>query len=153
MSLISTNYLVIGSGIAGLTFAVKVAERFLDKNIVIVTKGDEDESNTKYAQGGIAVVLDTEEDSFQKHIKDTLIAGDSLCDEKVVEMVIKEGPQRLKELIAWEANFDLNSEGGFDLGKVSPKCETNCERFSAKVRNIRRHGPCMTLIGDFYRHG
>ncbi len=117
MRMISTNYLVIGSGVAGLTFAVKAAEKFLDKNIVIVTKGDEDESNTKYAQGGIAVVLDTEEDSFQKHIKDTLIAGDGLCDEKVVEMVIKEGPQRLRELIAWEANFDLNSEGGFDLGK------------------------------------
>ena len=112
-----TDYLVIGSGVAGLTFAVKMAEKFEDKNIVIVTKGDEDESNTKYAQGGIAVVQDLEEDSFQKHIQDTLIAGDGLCNEQVVEMVVKEGPRRLKELIAWETNFDLDSEGDFDLGK------------------------------------
>lgn len=115
--MISTNYLVIGSGIAGLTFAVKVAEKFSNKRVAIVTKGDEDESNTKYAQGGIAVVLDSEEDSFQKHIQDTLIAGDGLCDKAIVEMVIKEGPQRLKELVDWEANFDLNSDGNFDLGK------------------------------------
>jgi len=112
-----TDYLVIGSGVAGLTFAIKMAEKFEDRNLIIVTKGDEDESNTKYAQGGIAVVLDLEEDSFQKHIQDTLISGDGLCNEQVVEMVVKEGPQRLKELIAWEANFDLDPEGDFDLGK------------------------------------
>lgn len=115
--MIITNYLVIGSGVAGLTFAVKIAEKFSDRNIVIVTKGDEDESNTKYAQGGVAVVLDSEEDSFQKHIQDTLIAGDGLCDKSVVEMVIKEGPQRFKELLVWGANFDLDPEGNFDLGK------------------------------------
>lgn len=115
--MVKTNYLVIGSGVAGLTFAVKMAEKHPERNIIIVTKGDEDESNTKYAQGGIAVVLDMEEDSFQKHIQDTLVAGDGLCDKDVVEMVVKEGPKRLKELIAWEANFDLNSEGDFDLGK------------------------------------
>ena len=115
--MLSTNYLVIGSGVAGLTFAVKMAEKHPDRNVIIVTKGDEDESNTKYAQGGIAVVLDLEEDSFQKHIQDTLVAGDGLCDGDVVEMVVKEGPQRLKELIAWEANFDLTAEGEFDLGK------------------------------------
>ena len=115
--MISANCLVIGSGVAGLTFAVKMAEKHLDKKVVIVTKGDEDESNTKYAQGGIAVVLDLEEDSFKKHIQDTLIAGDGLCERNVVEMVVQEGPERLRELIAWETNFDLNPEGDFDLGK------------------------------------
>ncbi|GGX17820.1 L-aspartate oxidase [Aquimarina muelleri] len=112
-----TNYLVIGSGVAGLTFAVKIAEQFKNKTITIVTKANEDESNTKYAQGGVAVVLDAKEDSFQKHINDTLLAGDGLCNEAVVEMVIKEGPKRLKELIDWGANFDSNAQGKLDLGK------------------------------------
>jgi len=115
--MIETNHLVIGSGVAGLTFAVKIAEKFPNRNITIVTKGDEDESNTKYAQGGVAVVLDEAEDSFQKHIKDTLVAGDGLCDKKIVEIVIKEGPKRLQELINWGANFDLDAAGNFDLGK------------------------------------
>ena len=66
--MLETNYLVIGSGIAGLTFAVKIAEKFPKRTVVIVTKDSEDESNTKYAQGGVAVVLNTEEDSFKKHI-------------------------------------------------------------------------------------
>lgn len=115
--MIKTNYLVIGSGVAGLTFAVKIAEKFSDRNVIIVTKGEEDESNTKYAQGGVAVVLDSEEDSFLKHIQDTLKAGDGLCDKSVVEMVVKEGPKRFKELIDWGANFDLDTKGNFDLGK------------------------------------
>ena len=115
--MVTSNYLVIGSGVAGLTFAVKIAQKFPNKNITIVTKGNEEESNTKYAQGGIAVVLNEEEDSFDKHIQDTLIAGDGLCDPEVVDMVVKEGPKRVHELIEWETNFDLNSEGTFDLGK------------------------------------
>lgn len=112
-----TNYLVIGSGVAGLTFAIKMAEQFPDRNVVIVTKSNEDESNTKYAQGGVAIVLDKEKDSFKKHIKDTLIAGDGLCDENVVEIVVTEGPDRLKELLLWGTNFDVNESGNFDLGK------------------------------------
>ncbi|WP_370478872.1 L-aspartate oxidase [Tamlana flava] len=113
----TADYLVIGSGIAGLTFSVKIAEKFPERNIVIVTKASEDESNTKYAQGGVAIVLNKEEDSFKKHIEDTLIAGDGLCDKEVVEMVVKEGPQRLEELLLWGANFDVNDAGKFDLGK------------------------------------
>src|SRR5690554_1986783 len=82
-----TQLLIIGSGVAGLTLAVKYAEAFPKKKVTIVTKGNEDESNTKYAQGGVAVVLDDKVDSFQKHIEDTLIAGDGLCDKAVVDMV------------------------------------------------------------------
>ena len=115
--MIKTNYLVIGSGVAGLSYAIKIAEKFPERSVVIVTKGEEDESNTKYAQGGVAIVLDEEEDSFQKHIQDTLIAGDGLCDKSVVEMVIKEGPKRFKELVVWGANFDLDTEGNYDLGR------------------------------------
>jgi L-aspartate oxidase len=115
--MIQTNYLIIGSGVAGLTFAVKIAERFPDKKVTIVTKANENESNTRYAQGGIAIVTDKIEDSYEKHIQDTLICGDGLCDESVVEMVITEGPKRLKELIEWGAKFDKNTEGTLDLGK------------------------------------
>jgi len=115
--MIQTNYLIIGSGVAGLTFAVKIAERFPDKKITIVTKANENESNTRYAQGGIAIVTDKAEDSYEKHIQDTLICGDGLCDKSVVEMVITEGPKRLKELIEWGAKFDKNTEGTLDLGK------------------------------------
>lgn len=112
-----SNFLVIGSGIAGLTFAIKTAEQFPDKSVTIVTKADKEESNTKYAQGGVAVVWDLKEDSFQKHIQDTLTAGDGLCDPEIVEMVIKQGPGRLKELIRWGADFDSDDSGKLSLGK------------------------------------
>ncbi len=115
--MIITNYLIIGSGVAGLTFAIKIADRFPDKKVTIVTKSNADESNTKYAQGGIAIVTDESQDSYQKHIEDTLICGDGLCDVEVVEMVVTEGPKRLKELIEWGAKFDTTVKGNFDLGK------------------------------------
>jgi L-aspartate oxidase len=111
-----TDFLVIGSGIAGLTFALKTAQRFPDKKVMVITKADQDETNTKYAQGGIAVVNDAA-DSFEKHIEDTLIAGDGLCNENVVEIVIKEGPDRVNELIDWGARFDKEDDGDFKRGK------------------------------------
>ena len=82
----NVDFLVVGSGIAGLSFALKAAQY---GKVLIVTKASEDESNTKYAQGGVAVVVDKEEDSFDKHIEDTLIAGDGLCDQEIVELVVK----------------------------------------------------------------
>ena len=115
--MIKTNYLIIGSGVAGLTFAIKIAEQFPEKEVTIITKSNAGESNTKYAQGGIAIVTDKIEDSYQKHIEDTLICGDGLCNEEVVKMVVTEGPKRLKELIEWGAKFDKNGKGTLDLGK------------------------------------
>lgn len=112
-----TDFLVVGSGIAGLTYALKVAEQCPDKTVTIITKTREDETNTKYAQGGVAVVNDLENDSFEKHIEDTLIAGDGLCNEKIVEIVVKEGPDRVNELIAWGANFDKEKDGDLSRGK------------------------------------
>lgn len=111
------DFLVIGSGIAGLSFALKVADKYPNKKILILTKANEDESNTKYAQGGIAVVTDFETDNFEKHIEDTHIAGDGLCDKKVVDFVIKEGRQRVDELINWGTRFDKDKEGEYKLGK------------------------------------
>lgn len=113
----TTNFLIIGSGAAGLTLAVKLAEAFPKKKITVVTKSHQAESNTKYAQGGVAAVFDLTEDSFQKHIEDTLIAGDGLCDKEIVAMVVKDGPIRLRELMEWGANFDIKQDGGLKLGR------------------------------------
>src|ERR1035437_4610415 len=115
--MLKTDFLIIGSGIAGLTFAVKTARRFPGKTITILTKANTDETNTKYAQGGIAVVNDLEHDSYEKHIEDTLVAGDGLCNEKVVEIVVKEGPLRVNEIIEWGTKFDKDKEGDFMRGK------------------------------------
>jgi L-aspartate oxidase len=112
-----TDFLVIGSGIAGLTYALKVAEACPDKTITILTKTQSDETNTKYAQGGIAGVMDFDHDSFQKHIDDTLIAGDGLCNKHVVEIVVKEGVERIEEIIRWGARFDKGNDGDYKLGK------------------------------------
>ncbi|MGO8992607.1 MAG: L-aspartate oxidase [Polyangiaceae bacterium] len=94
--------LVLGSGIAGLSFALEAAA---DGDVVLVTKRSRDESNTKYAQGGIAAVL-AEGDSFDAHIKDTLVAGAGLCHERVVELCVKEAPERIAMLQSIGARFD-----------------------------------------------
>ena len=112
-----TDFLVIGTGIAGLTYALKVAQQFPNKKVLVMTKAAADETNTKYAQGGIAVVNDLEKDSFEKHIEDTLIAGDGLCNKEVVEIVVKEGPDRVREIIEWGARFDKEKDGDYKLGK------------------------------------
>lgn len=108
-----TDFLVIGSGIAGLSFALKASKH---GKVCIVTKSNEDESNTKYAQGGVAVVID-KHDSYDKHIEDTLIAGDGLCSREIVELVVKEGPDRIHEIVNYGTNFDKDNSGNFHLAK------------------------------------
>ncbi len=107
------DFLVIGSGIAGLSFALKVADY---GKVCIITKSKAEEGSTKYAQGGIAAVMYTP-DTYEKHIKDTMIAGDELSDEKIVRITITESTDRVKELIEWGANFDKNAAGMYDLAK------------------------------------
>lgn len=109
-SSINTDVLIIGSGIAGLFAALKISE-FAD--VVLVTKKDKNESNTNYAQGGIASVI-SKNDSFEKHIHDTLIAGAGLCNEKMVRIMVEEGPERIKDLIEIGTNFS-KKEGRLDL--------------------------------------
>lgn len=153
-----TDFLVIGSGIAGLTYALKVAQHCPDKQITIITKASPDETNTKYAQGGVAVVNDAENDSFEKHIEDTLIAGDGLCNRKVVEIVVKEGPARISEIIEWGARFDKDPEGDYKLGKEGGHSEfrilhhkdvTGKEMERALLEAIRR-SPNITLLNDLF---
>ncbi len=106
---IETDFLVIGSGIAGLAFALKAAA---SGKVTIVTKKDDYESNTNYAQGGIASVLDPR-DSFEGHIEDTLEAGAGLCDRESVEILVREGPNAIRELIEWGTDFTfVENDGG-----------------------------------------
>jgi len=107
------DFLVIGSGLAGLSFALKVSRH---GKVCIVSKTDLEETNTKYAQGGIAAVT-YEPDNYSKHIEDTLIAGDGLCDPDVVEMVVREAPEQIRQLINWGTKFDKGSDGKYDLAK------------------------------------
>ena len=109
------DILVIGTGISGLTFAIKVAEENPKLSLTLISKMDINEGNTKYAQGGIAVVQNLKKDSIEKHIQDTLDAGDGACDSEVVKFVVEEANERLDELIQWGAAFDKKKEQ-FDLG-------------------------------------
>src|SRR5947207_10282584 len=107
-----TDVLVIGGGVAGLRAAIAAAEGGVD--VLILTKDTIAESNTWYAQGGIAAVLQPL-DSHESHVKDTEVAGAGLCDHEAVEIVITEGPQRVLELLSWGAHFDKQVGNPYDL--------------------------------------
>lgn len=105
------DYLIIGSGLAGLSFALKVADH---GNVILLSKTSLTETNTAWAQGGIAAVM-SEEDSFESHIADTLKAGAGLCHEPVVRAVVESAPDRIKDLINWGVQFSVSDEKG---GKI-----------------------------------
>ena len=111
------DFIVIGSGIAGLSFAKKAAEQ---GSVAIITKGAPSDSNTSFAQGGVACVTSAE-DTFDLHVKDTLEAGAGLCNEAIVRIIVTEGPERIRELIDMGVQFDeRNAENGereLDLGR------------------------------------
>lgn len=111
-----TDVLVVGSGIAGLSFAIKLAGERKDISISVLSKTDTAVSNTAHAQGGMAVVLDMDKDSFEQHFEDTMKAGKGLNNREVVRMVVSQAPDRLAELLEWGTSFDSNSLGKFELG-------------------------------------
>lgn len=141
----TTDILVIGSGISGLTYAIKIAEHHPEIKMVLIAKDELMETNTRYAQGGIAVVSNFKKDSFEKHVEDTLIAGDGRCDKNVVEFVIEEGHERLKELQHWGAQFDtkkkklhLTKEGGHSEKRiVHYKDQTGLQIQQALIKKIK----------------
>jgi L-aspartate oxidase len=148
------DFLVIGSGIAGLTYALKVAKH---GTVCIVTKAKLDNTATSYAQGGIAAVMYTP-DSYEKHIQDTLISGDGLCDERIVRITIEESTDRIKELIRWGAKFDRTKSGKFDLAKegghseyrvLHHKDSTGKEIEGTLVEQVRKH-PKIEVIEDTF---
>lgn len=138
---IKTDFLIIGSGIAGLSYALKVSEI---GSVAIITKKKDSESNTNYAQGGIAAVLSTT-DSFELHIQDTLKAGDGLSDPQVVKRVIEAGPGAIEELIQIGVRFtrkkdslDLGREGGHSQNRVAHAADlTGKEIESALIRAVK----------------
>lgn len=108
------DFLVIGSGIAGMSYALKVANA---GKVAIICKSSLQEANTDLAQGGVASVTNLKVDNFDKHIHDTMVAGDWLSNPAAVEKVVTEGPKQIKQLIEWGVNFDKNENGEFDLHK------------------------------------
>ena len=112
---LQTDFVVIGSGVAGLSYALELAELQPDKDIWVYTKTKDRESNTRYAQGGIAAVLDHNQDSVDLHVADTLKAGGGLCDPAAVELVVKESTASIRKMIMMGTDFDKKSSGELDL--------------------------------------
>lgn len=148
------DFLVIGSGIAGLSYALKVADY---GKVIIVTKSKAEETATKYAQGGIAAVMYTP-DTYEKHIRDTLIAGDDLCNEKIVRLTITQSTERVKELIKWGTNFDKKESGKYDLAKegghseyrvLHHKDNTGFEIESTLLRQAKKH-PNIEIFENYF---
>jgi L-aspartate oxidase len=154
MSVLKFDFLIIGSGIAGLTYAIKVSEY---GKVCIVTKNMIDDTATRYAQGGIAAVIE-KMDSYEKHVSDTMIAGCGLNDKDIVEKVIVEGPKRINELMNWGAQFDRNKDGSFDLGKegghsehriLHSKDSTGNEIQKALINQVKKH-PNISILNNHF---
>ena len=107
------DYLIIGSGIAGMSFALKVARPGV--KVALVCKTTLDEANTALAQGGVASVTNLEVDDFEKHIHDTMVAGDWLSDPAAVDQVVRNAPAQIRQLLEWGVDFDRKEDGKFDL--------------------------------------
>ena len=148
------DFLVIGSGIAGMSFALKVAEK---GRVGIICKTGIEEANTFYAQGGIASVTKPT-DNFEKHIEDTLICGGGLCSREAVEKVVREAPAQIEELVNWGVNFDRDEKGRFDLHREGGHSEfrilhhrdnTGQEIQDSLIRAIKRH-PKIELFENHF---
>ncbi len=144
----ATDFLVIGSGIAGLCYAIHAAEY---GKVILITKKKDSESNTNYAQGGIACVLDPA-DSFASHINDTLITGNDLSNREAVRILVEEGPNRIKELLSWGTNFsrspssraykhlDLGREGGHSVNRIVHAMDlTGNEVEHTLINTVKQH--------------
>lgn len=139
------DFLVIGSGIAGMSFALKVADH---GRVALICKTTLEEANTYLAQGGVASVTNTLVDNFDKHIEDTMIAGDFLSDRAAVEKVVRNAPAQIRELIGWGVEFDKDEHGNFDLHRegghsefriLHHKDNTGAEIQESLIRAVRRN--------------
>lgn len=149
------DFLVIGSGIAGMSLALKVADK---GKVAIICKTELEEANTYFAQGGIASVTNLLVDNFDKHIEDTMIAGDWINDRNAVEMVVRNAPEQINELIRWGVNFDKNEKGEFDLHRegghsefriLHHKDNTGAEIQLSLIEAIKKH-PNITIFNHHF---
>ncbi len=149
------DFLVIGSGVAGMSFALKVADK---GKVALISKTKLEEANTYFAQGGIASVTNLLVDDFDKHIEDTLIAGDWISNREAVEKVVRNAPSQIEELIRWGVNFDKTSEGTFDLHRegghsehriLHHKDNTGAEIQQSLIRAIKKH-PNITIYENHF---
>lgn len=149
------DFLVVGSGIAGMSFALKVAGK---GKVALIAKTNLEEANTYFAQGGIASVTNLITDNFEKHIEDTMIAGDWLSNREAVEKVVRDAPQQINELISWGVDFDKDEKGNFDLHRegghsefriLHHKDSTGAEIQDSLIQAIRRH-PNITVFDNHF---
>ena len=149
------DFLVIGSGIAGMSFALKVADH---GKVALICKAGLEEANTYFAQGGIASVTNLAVDNFEKHIEDTMIAGDWLSDREAVEKVVCGAPAQIKQLIEWGVQFDKKENGEFDLHRegghsefriLHHKDNTGAEIQTSLIRAVENH-PNITIFKNHY---
>ena len=150
------DFLVIGSGIAGMSFALKVAHK--RNSSPSICKAGLEEANTYFAQGGIASVTNLAVDNFDKHIEDTMIAGDWISDRAAVEKVVRNAPGQISELIKWGVNFDKKDNGEFDLHKegghsefriLHHKDNTGAEIQESLIEAVKQH-PNITVFTNFF---
>ncbi len=151
------DFLIIGGGVAGMSYALQVA-RSGKGQVALVCKTTLDESNTTKAQGGIAAVTDMVKDNFEKHIEDTMIAGDHISDRAAVEQVVRCAPEGIRDLVEWGVNFDRREDGEFDLHREGGHCEfrilhhaddTGFEIQRGLMEAVRRE-PNITVLENHY---
>ena len=152
----TSDFLVIGSGIAGLSFAIKAAEH---GSVTLITKNDTLNSNTAWAQGGISAVLPDglrdQNDSIEKHVTDTLDAGAGLCNEESVRAIIGEGAQTIEELVTWGTSFDregdrfsLGREGGHSERRILHSKDTTGHEIASSLLETARNTPRLTILSN-----
>lgn len=149
------DFLIIGSGIAGMSFALKVAEK---GKVALVCKTTLEDANTFFAQGGVSSVTNRLVDTFEKHIEDTMIAGDFLSDRAAVEKVVREAPEQIQQLVSWGVEFDKNEKGEYDLHRegghsefriLHHKDNTGAEIQESLIAAVKKH-PSISVFENHF---
>ncbi len=160
MSVKHCDYLIVGSGLAGLALALKLAQK---NSVMLITKEKATEANTSWAQGGIAAVMSKSDDSFESHINDTLIAGAGLCRHNSVKNIIEQAPERIQDLINWGVEFDskkipvgqipeadLTREGGHSFRRILHFADQTGYHIHSTLLKQVRHHPNIELREDLF---